>query len=225
MKKLLSIVSILFLTGCYGSASLIGPASGVASGKVAQSALTTSLSYAVKDKTGKFPVEHAKNYAKEKNKQILFNELSKATSHLGINNKNIHKYDFPVRKFSEHRQEILEELIKLKNNLNPDLVLLPNSNDLHQDHSVIYQEGLRAFKHISILGYELPWNNLKFTSNYHFILNQSNLDAKLKAISEYKSQNFRTYKSKEYWKGLAVVRGNQVGAKFAEAFEAIRLIN
>ncbi len=162
---------------------------------------------------------------KEKNKQILFDELNKATSHLGINNKNIYKYDFPVRKFSEHRQEILEELIKLKNNLNPDLVLLPNSNDLHQDHSVIYQEGLRAFKHVSILGYELPWNNLKFTSNYHFILNQSNLDAKLKAISEYKSQNFRTYKSKEYWKGLAVVRGNQVGAKFAEAFEAIRLIN
>ena len=116
-------------------------------------------------------------------------------------------------------------LLKLKNYLNPDLVLLPNSNDLHQDHSVIYQEGLRAFKHVSILGYELPWNNLKFTSNYHFILNQSNLDAKLKAISEYKSQNFRTYKSKEYWKGLAVVRGNQVGAKFAEAFEAIRLIN
>ena len=71
MKKLLSIVSILFLTGCYGSASLIGPASGIASGKVAQSALTTSLSYAVKDKTGKFPVEHAKNYAKEKNKQNM----------------------------------------------------------------------------------------------------------------------------------------------------------
>ena len=60
---------------------------------------------------------------KEKNKQILFDELSKATSHLGINNKNIHKYDFPVRKFSEHRQEILEELIKLKNNLNPEVSL------------------------------------------------------------------------------------------------------
>ena len=69
MKKLLSIVSILFLTGCYGSASLIGPASGVASGKIAQSALSTSLSYAVKNKTGKFPAEHVARYAKEKNKK------------------------------------------------------------------------------------------------------------------------------------------------------------
>ena len=71
MKKLLLIVSILFLTGCYGSASLIGSASGVASGKIAQSALTTSLSYAVKNKTGKYPVEHAAGYAKEKNKQKM----------------------------------------------------------------------------------------------------------------------------------------------------------
>ena len=71
MKKSLLIVSILFLTGCYGSASLIGPASGVASGKIAQSALTTSLSYAVKNKTGKYPVEHAAGYAKEKNKQKM----------------------------------------------------------------------------------------------------------------------------------------------------------
>ena len=69
MKKLISIVSILFLTGCYGSASLIGPASGVASGKIAQSALSTSLSYAVKNKTGKFPAEHVARYAKEKNKK------------------------------------------------------------------------------------------------------------------------------------------------------------
>ena len=41
-----------------------------------------------------------------------------------------------------------------------DLVVLPNSTDVHQDHQVINREGIRAFKHSSILGYELVWNNL-----------------------------------------------------------------
>ena len=37
---------------------------------------------------------------------------------------------------------------------------MPSLNDIHQDHATIAQEGLRAFKGCTILGYELIWNNL-----------------------------------------------------------------
>ena len=158
-------------------------------------------------------------------KNILYQELKNAAKHLGISQEHIHTFDFPVRRFSEHRQNILDTLLQLKEDIKPDLVFLPNSMDIHQDHQVIHQEGIRAFKQSCLLGYELPWNNLSFTSNFHYRLNQSNLDAKWKAISEYKSQNCRSYKSYDLWEGLARVRGTQIGSEFAEAFELIRWIN
>ena len=67
----------------------------------------------------------------------------------------------------------MEELIAFRKKIGQvNMVVLPSSNDIHQDHQVIHQEGIRAFKHSRILGYELVWNNLTFTSNYHTKLSQ-----------------------------------------------------
>jgi len=86
-------------------------------------------------------------------------------------------------------------LIRSRAEFDPQLVLLPNSHDIHQDHQVIHQEGVRAFKHRSILGYELPWNNLTSTSNYHVAVESAHLEAKLAALQCYSSQKFRDYLS------------------------------
>lgn len=152
----------------------------------------------------------------------LYTELENAVSHLGISKDHIIKFDFPVREFPKYRQEILEELVALKKEHNPDLVLLPNANDVHQDHHTIYEEGVRAFKHHKLLGYELPWNNLHFTNSFHIKLNRAHIDAKMTAISEYKSQSFRPYMDKEFFYGLAKMRGTQINVEYAEAFELIR---
>ncbi len=154
----------------------------------------------------------------------LYDELMASAGILGIPEGNITTFDFPVRRLSEHRQDILEEMVRLRKSIKPDIVLMPNSNDIHQDHKVIYEEGLRAFKHNSMLGYELPWNSLQFTSNFHIKLSKDDLAIKWKAISAYKSQEVRAYKSEDFFEGLARVRGLQVGTKFAEAFELIRWV-
>jgi LmbE family N-acetylglucosaminyl deacetylase len=154
----------------------------------------------------------------------LYQEMQASLSVLGIPDSNVITYNYPVRRFSEHRQDILEEMVKLRKRFQPDLVVMPNSNDIHQDHKVVYEEGVRAFKHSSLLGYELPWNNLQFVSNFHVKLEKADLDTKWKSISCYKSQEMRAYKSEEFFVGLARVRGMQVGSEFAEAFELIRWI-
>ena len=166
-----------------------------------------------------------KSVPKDFDKDVLFAELKNACVHLGIQSENIYTFDYPVREFPKYRQEILEDLIAFRNKIGKvNLVVLPSSTDVHQDHQVINQEGIRAFKHSSILGYELVWNNLSFTSNYHSKLTKKQLDAKWNAISEYKSQGIRNYKSKSFIEGLARVRGTQIGSEFAEAFELIRWI-
>ena len=60
MKRVLILLFFgLFLTGCYSnSLTMVGPATGVASGKVTESALSSSLNYAVKKQTGKTATEH-----------------------------------------------------------------------------------------------------------------------------------------------------------------------
>jgi len=157
-------------------------------------------------------------------KDILRSEFDKAMQVIGINKKNIFKYDFKVRYFPRDRQEILEELIILKNKIKPDLVLLPTLTDIHQDHHTIAEEGIRAFnKTSSIFGYELPQNIIGFQDTGFIKIEKKHLDIKVNALKCYKSQAHRTYVTREFLKGLAQMRGVQAGVEMAEGFEVIRL--
>ncbi len=155
----------------------------------------------------------------------LYQELYKASATLGVKSGNILKFDFSVRNFPAHRQEILEILVKFKQEINPGLVLLPNSEDIHQDHHTIYMEGFRAFKNKSLLGYELPWNNTKMACNYYITLDEKHLNKKIQAISQYKSQQFRPYMNAEIFRSLASLRGIQCNATYAEAYELIKWVD
>jgi hypothetical protein len=58
---------------------------------------------------------------------------------------------------------------------------MPSLHDIHQDHLCIGVEGVRAFKQISILGYELPWNNLTFNTQLFVFLDEKHIDKKIEA--------------------------------------------
>jgi len=156
---------------------------------------------------------------------ILKKECKKATGILDIKPENVILMDYEVRMFPLHRQGILDDMIALNKELGPDLILVPSSNDIHQDHQVIYAEALRAFKkNASIWGYEHPWNNLTFTTDIFVKLEERHIMKKIEAMKQYESQNFRPYFDEKYIKALAYVRGAQVNYTFAEAFELIRLL-
>ena len=153
---------------------------------------------------------------------ILITEVKEATASLGIAPDHLILHDYEVRTFTYHRQEILDDLIKLRETLQPDLVLMPSLNDIHQDHKTIAEEGLRAFKFGSILCYEMPWNNLVFNTTCFITLEQRHIDKKIEALKLYKSQAHRPYSNPEFIKGLALNRGIQVNANLAEVFEVVR---
>ncbi len=155
---------------------------------------------------------------------LLRNEFQAAMASLSIPPEQLFVYDYEVRKLSYSRQEVLEELVRLRAQIRPDMVLLPSGSDLHQDHQVVYNEGLRAFKEITVWGYELPWNHITFSAQAFVTLEKKHLDKKWGALQLYESQfaKQRGYFSEEFIYGLAKVRGTQVRAEFAEAFEVIR---
>jgi len=147
-------------------------------------------------------------------------EMERSSEILGMQESAL--FDLPIRNLGDHRQKILEGLISLKRSLQPDLVIQPSLNDIHQDHQTVAQEGVRAFKDITLWGYEVPWNNLILDAQLFIGLEDRHVAKKIEAINCYKSQKYRVYMDEDYIKGLMTVRGVQVGVKNAEMFNIIR---
>jgi LmbE family N-acetylglucosaminyl deacetylase len=154
----------------------------------------------------------------------LAQEVRAATAALGIPPENLTVHDFDVRTFPQHRQEILEVLIEIWNDWQPDCVFQPSLHDIHQDHQTIAEEGLRAFKRTTILGYEIPWNNFDFAYQAYLALEREHVERKIAALEQYASQQHRRYANGEYIRSLARTHGINVNREFAEVFQVYRVI-
>ena len=76
MRKTLSLLLFgLFLSGCYTSSltTMVGPATGVASGKLSETVTSTTINHLVKKQTGKTALQHVLS-----EKQIKTVEKTKA---------------------------------------------------------------------------------------------------------------------------------------------------
>lgn len=152
-------------------------------------------------------------------------EFVKAMEQYNIPPERLHVYDYKVRRLNYSRQDVLEDLVKLRNSIRPDIVFTPSGGDLHQDHQVVHNESLRAFKTVTMLGYELPWNHFHFESRVFVKVSDAQLALKLRALQAYESQfeKNRGYFDDDFIRGLARVRGIQQGVPYSEAFELITL--
>jgi len=155
---------------------------------------------------------------------ILITEVKAATKVLGIKPANLILFDYNVRTFGYHRQDILDDMIRMRSDIKPDLIFMPTDTDVHQDHNTVAIEAKRAFKFNSILAYELPWNNFSFHTSSFIHLEEEAVKTKVKALKEYKSQAHRPYSDEDFIRSLARTRGVQIGARYAEAFEVVRWI-
>lgn len=123
------------------------------------------------------------------------------------------------------RQVLLDDLIKLRNEIQPELVITHGSFDTHQSHRVVYQESLRAFN-CSILGYNHPWNCREgIDERFYCRLSGHQVDKKLSALQCYESQKPKWYFDLNWQQHRLQGNGYLCGAKFAEKFEIIRWIN
>ena len=154
----------------------------------------------------------------------LAREVREATGELGIPESHLAVHDFDVRTFPERRQDILELLVALWEEWQPEVVFQPSLHDIHQDHRTVAEEGLRAFKRTTILGYEIPWNNFEFEYQWYAALEQRHIERKIAALERYASQQHRRYANAEYVRNLARMHGVNVNREFAEVFQVYRVV-
>ena len=154
-------------------------------------------------------------------KQLFFEDLPA----INLNN-------YPVYKITN----IIDKYIV---DINPEIVLIPSPNDIHDDHKIIFKAAKVAMRpnKISnlrkILSYEVlsetEWNEdgKSFNPNYFVRLKKSDIDNKVKAFLKYKSQvkKLPHPRSKEAIVNLSRVRGGQAFVEYAEAFRVEKILD
>ena len=134
-------------------------------------------------------------------------------------------YDFPMRRLAEVRQDILQIMFDKLEEFKPDFVFIPSPHDFHNDHYTVAREGMRAFKCITTLGYELPWNHTTFDAKAFIRLDEFHMKTKDYAMMAYVSQRSKPYFQDNFIYCLARTRGIQSGCHLAESFEVVRWVN
>jgi N-acetylglucosamine malate deacetylase 1 len=154
----------------------------------------------------------------------LVQEYSASMSILGILPKNFLLEKFETRRFPAQRQDILEYLIKLNKTINPDIVFVHTRSDLHQDHNTVTEESLRAFRGITVLGYDVIRSSYGFFPNLLTSVSESDVKIKIDALAQYKTYSGKYYFDPEVTRATLIRNGALCECKYAEGFETLRII-
>lgn len=130
-------------------------------------------------------------------------------------------HDFKTREFSKDRQQILDYL---RTNTGFDFIFTHSVSDQHQDHSVVGEESIRAFKNRNLATYMGEWNGTP-KKNFFVYLDAQDVKNKVTAIRNYESQKDKPYMSPDFIWADAMNNGIKCGVKYAEAFNMVNYVS
>lgn len=162
----------------------------------------------------------------QKNPDLMnvVNEHYHSMDVLGVIKENIILSTFETRRFPHFRQEILENLISLNNFYKPDIIFTHTRSDIHQDHLVVMEECLRAFRGITVFGFDVLRSTYGFFPNFLVEVFSEDVDKKISALSEYKTYASKYYFSKDITRSTLIRNGALAERQFAEGFDILRVI-
>lgn len=154
----------------------------------------------------------------------LVNEHRRSMATLGVSEEKVLVEQFETRNFVRDRQSILEYLYDLGRRYQPDLVFVHTPSDIHQDHGVATQEALRAFRGISVLGFDVLRSSYGFFPNFLVEVTQQDVDRKLQALAEYQTYADRYYFDPEVVRATLIRHGALAERRYAEGFDSLRIV-
>jgi len=143
---------------------------------------------------------------------------------LGVPTESVVVGQFITRIFQESRQEILEYFLKLRKEFKPEIVFVHSRADVHQDHNTMTEEALRAFRGITLLGFDVVRSSYGFFPHFLAEVNEDDVEAKLKALSQYKTYADKYYFEQELLRATMVRHGALAERRFAEGFDILRIV-
>lgn len=165
----------------------------------------------------------------------LQGQLRAACAVIGV--KGVSTHDFPDNRFDTVPfLDIVKTVEKVKEKVRPDIVFTHYMDDLNIDHRITYDAVMTAVRPLpnetvkEVYSFEIlsstGWRyRAPFAANVFFDISKT-LGAKIRAMEQYKGE-LRDYphpRSKEGIETSARYWGMMSGARFAEAFQVVRLV-
>lgn len=123
---------------------------------------------------------------------------------------------------------IKERVEQIRAGCEPDLVFTHHRDDLHQDHRVVSELTWTAFRHHTILEYEIPkYDGDLGHPNFYVALDAAVCRRKVAALMRhFRTQAAKSWFTEETFFGLLRLRGIECvgGTRYAEAFCARKLV-
>jgi LmbE family N-acetylglucosaminyl deacetylase len=156
--------------------------------------------------------------------QNVKNEHHESMAVLGVPKEKIVLGPFTTRIFHDSRQDILEYFLKLRREFRPDLIFVHSRQDVHQDHNTMTDEALRAFRGITVLGFDVVRSSYGFFPHFLVEVSEEDVNKKIEALSCYETYRDRYYFNKELTRSIMVRHGALAECPFAEGFDILRIV-
>jgi len=131
---------------------------------------------------------------------------------------------FQTRVFPQARQEILEYFLKLRRDFKPDLIFTHSKQDVHQDHNTMTNEALRAFRGITVLGFDVVRSSYDFFPHFLAEVTEEDVNKKIEALAQYETYQSRYYFNSELTRSIMVRHGALAEISYAEGFDILRIV-
>ena len=156
--------------------------------------------------------------------QNVKNEHYESMAVLGVQEKRIILGPFTTRIFPASRQEILEYFLMHRREFQPDLVFVHSRKDLHQDHNTMTEEALRAFRGITVLGFDVVRSSYDFFPHFLVEVSEEDVIKKIEALACYRTYRDRYYFNSDLTRAIMVRHGALAERPFAEGFDILRIV-
>ncbi|GAB4543891.1 MAG: hypothetical protein Fur002_16630 [Anaerolineales bacterium] len=143
---------------------------------------------------------------------------------LGVPEENVILGPFTTRIFPDARQEILEYFLKLRKDFQPDLIFVHSRQDVHQDHNTMTEEALRAFRGITVLGFDVVRSSYGFFPHFLAEVSEEDVNKKIEALAEYETYRDKYYFNSELTRSIMTRHGALAEVPFAEGFDILRIV-
>ncbi len=162
----------------------------------------------------------------QKNPQLknVVEEAHKSMDVLGVPKDRVVFGPFTTRVFPEARQQILEYFLQLRSDYQPDIIFVHTKHDVHQDHLTMTDEALRAFRGITVLGFDVVRSSHGFFPHFLIEVNEQDVEAKVQALSQYETYRDKYYFNCDLTRSILLRHGALAELQFAEGFDILRIV-
>jgi LmbE family N-acetylglucosaminyl deacetylase len=154
----------------------------------------------------------------------VVDEQYRSMAILGVPKERAVYGPFITRVFPDSRQEILEYLLRLREEIMPELIFVHSKQDIHQDHLTMTEEALRAYRGITLLGYDVVRSSYGFFPHFLVEVTVEDVEAKIEALSQYSTYRDKYYFDRELTRAIMVRHGALAERPFAEGFDILRIV-